>query len=228
MFNANNNAKAHKAAMLRYKRSKNPVPGRSDADRKYLMRAMNHVSECYLHWLDETDYKELLLLPESHISSAVNDRSMKMLRDWQDTRKDEDGYLIATHDHNLKASNIVTVGTWYRNQEQNLYPLFMPIVSPLPNEDWTAEPLNLAHWRAAIAVLTEVHARWKWVHAVREYWKGDITWSYGGTFGWRMEDCKRLAEDDDQLCVGRAILTHVLIKHLSRRQTTEPDIQCQQ
>lgn len=228
MFNAKQNSKRYHRDRERNERAYNPCPGRSDSERMYLKRAMTTVAELYDFWLERTDHAELLLLPESYISSTVNDRSANLLKKWQDASKDDDGYLVDAHDHKLKATNIVTVGTWYRNEEQDLYPLFMPIMSPLPNQEWRAEPLNLAHWRAAIATLIEIHARWKWVHAVREYWKGDMTWSYGGTFGWRMETCKRLKEDDGDPCVGQAILTHALVRHLTRQQQYAQGTPCQQ
>jgi len=192
----------------------------------YLKRAMATVSDLYEFWLDQTKRKELLLLPESHISSTVNDRSSNLLPQYKSIRKDHDGYLVETHNPRLYATNMIMVGTWYRNEEQDLYPLVMPIISPLPSNEWGAEPLNLAHWRVAIAALIETHARWKWVHAVRAYWKGDDTWTYGGALGWRMENCKKLQQDDGEPCVGRAILTHVLIKHLTRHQQIEQDTPC--
>jgi len=217
----------HARALNSIEGAKNPLGKLDDSERIYLKRAMQRVAELYQYWLDENGDTYPAWLPETSITSSSNDRATRTLAAWQTAKKNDDGYLIDAHDHTRRATNRVLVGTWYRNQEQDLYAALQVIVSPLPCDTWGAAPLHLAHWRQAIAPLIEAHARWKWTHAVRRYWQGDDTWNYGGTLGWQMEDNKRMKRSNEIACTGQAILTPVFIKHSKRHQNTKQDTACQ-
>ena len=159
VFDAAANKRKYLRIREKNKRKLNPCPGRPSHERQFIMRCMKQIGDAHAHWLDETDRAQELWLPPAHIDSRINEASSQMLPLWQDCAKDDDGYLLDTHNHNLKASNMITVGTWYRNEEQDLYAAFMPMLSPLPCDEWGALPLNLGHWRAAIGPMIEAHAR---------------------------------------------------------------------
>jgi len=211
-------------------RTINPAPGRTDAERVYLKRAMQDVDRLFRFWLDKLGDNQPQLMPETCITSTDNDRATKALPAWQSQQKDADGYMIETHDYMRRASNRILVSTWYRNEDSDLYHVLQPIISPLPCDQWGVVPLNLSQWRAAVATLIEAHAKWKWQHAVRAYWQGDYTWKYGGPLGWQMIDCKPITpsrtEGHTTPCFDQAILTPVLAKHSKRRQNTEQDTPC--
>ncbi len=205
-------------------RQMNPCPGRSTAECQYIKRLLTEIHKQTLRALEASDFKPNRFLPMGVISTEANRTASAKREAWVNIKRDNDGYLIGAHDHQQKSTNSITVGTWYRNADQNLYAVFQTIPSPLPCDEWGSVPLTLSHWRVIAQSMTAAHALWKWVFAVQDYWQ-DKTWEYGGSFGWTRNPCVKLLEPKGKtLCTGQAIYLHQLEKYSRHLEKIAGDI----
>lgn len=213
--------------MERIKRELNPCPGRTNTERKYITRLMHEFVDIYNYHLSKLAVLELqpAWLPEAVITPRSEADALDSRDSFENAKRDPDGYILAMHNHNQKATNRIRISSWYRNGDDDLYMVAMLAISPLPCDIWGALPLTLAQWRVIIPETILTHMQWKWVHAVRKYWSDD-TYQVGGTFGWYLEPCKKLAKSESELWTGQAIYAHVGRKYSAHVQAG--DTQCPQ
>lgn len=211
----------------RLKRELSPCPGRTGKERQYITRRLYDIADSLDYHLSRLaiNDEQPPWLPEAVITPAIEAQYVESKDAFENTTRDEDGYITDMHNHNQRATNRVRVASWYRNDDQNLYMTALIAVSPLPCDEWGALPLTLAQWRIIIPQLTITHMQWKWLHAVRKFWSDD-TYQVGGSFGWYMETCKKLDKDYSQLWTGQAIYSHV-VRVFSEHVQQELDTPCQ-
>jgi len=204
-------SKAEKQRYLAERRALelNPCPGRTTTEREYITRRLLDIVGELDHHLERVSPAEPQWLPEGVITPAIEADYIESRERFENTPRDEYGYITDMPRGNKRATNRVRVATWYKNTDGSLYMIALIMVSPLPCATWGALPLTLKQWRILIPAMIATHMHWKWVHTVRQYWT-DSTWQVGGTFGWYMERCKRLTQDDSELCTGQAIYAHVV------------------
>lgn len=193
----------------RIKLALNPCPGRTTLQRQYIQRRVNSIAKIIELYLERTYRHPLKFLPDSYITPEAERIYVESRAQWEKSKRDSDGYITCMNSYAPRATNIIRVASWYRNQDYDLHMVVMPIVSPLPCSTWGALPLTRMQWAALSTPMIESHMHWTWVHAVQEHY-GDFTFDVGKSFGWYMDNCKKLEQGHDELCVGKVIYDHVV------------------
>ena len=192
--------------------SLNPCPGRTETERQYIKRKLILIAdEINYHLGTKAGQAQPKWLPPAVITPSQEAMYIESRERYENTDRDDDGYITdMDHARDLRATNRVRVATWYETPHNNeLFMIALTIVSPLPCTTWGALPLTRSQWRIVIPGMIASHMHWKWIHAVREYWSDD-NYQVGGTFGWFMEPCKKLPDDEvADLWIGQAIYAHV-------------------
>ena len=200
---------------LRMNRELNPCPGRTNSEREFITRRLIEITDALSYHLEilNTLGPQPLWLPEAVITPHHELMYLDSRESYENTERDEYGYVVDMYDRNQRATNRVRAATWYKNNDGALYMTVLIIVSPLPCDEWGALPLTLGQWRIIIPEMIATHMHWKWVHAVRKYWN-DTGYEVGGTFGWHLEKCNKLTKDHAELCTGQAIYSQAVRKYL--------------
>ena len=214
-FGARRSSKKRNAANSeRRTKSLNPTPYRTSAEKMRIRRALDDIKEIVTYWLFETKDHQPKWFPYSgSLTDKAEDHYYIAKTFYDESKIDEFGHLEKFHDPKLKASNRITVVTWYTNQLDSHYYVVKVIHSPIPCKVWGWLPLSRKHWNVVILELMNAHQQWQWLHAVREY-TDDDSFQPGGIVGWHMEPTKKIYVGDEAPCVGQVIYRHAIQKFL--------------
>ena len=194
----------------RYVRSKNPCPGRKQSENRRISRALVRIRERLDYWLEETDFRDMPWLPSDGIVSRLDEDYLRSSYEaYLDGVPDPDDYFFTDmHDPEQKATNRISVVSWYQNNLEREFLLVKTVVSPLPCEEWGFLPLNLSQWRLIAPSLIASYVVWGWVHGVRQY-ADDKSFESGGLMGWHLDRCKYVRKPKGDPCTGQIIYRHV-------------------
>ena len=202
------------AILERSVRAQNPLPYRSSADKMRTRRALDGIKERINHWLLATEDRPMKgwLFHEGTITEKAEEHYYLAKEYYDMSKSDQFGYLEKFHDANQKATNRITVASWYVNELGGHFYVVKVIHSPLPCKEWGRLPLSRKMWNVIVLEMMCSHQLWQWIHAVREY-TNDDSFQVGGIVGWHMERAKKLfPKGDTAPCTGQVIYSHIIQK----------------
>ena len=208
--------KKHAAAAERRERALNPIPNRTNAEQMRVRRALDGIKEVLTYWLNETkDHQPKWMPYKGSITDKAEDHYYLAKAFYDESTIDEFGYLNKFHQPEQKATNIITVATWYTNNIDRNFYVVKTIHSPIPCSKWGRMPLSRKFWNVVVLELMNAHQQWQWIHAVRE-WTDDDTFQPVGIVGWHMEQAQRVYIGAEAPCTGQVIYRHHIKKFLER------------
>ena len=201
--------------LARNERALNPLPQRSNSELMRTRRALDAIKERINHWLLATEDRPMKgwLFYEGTITEKAEEHYYLAKEYYDISTSDQFGYLAKFHDSKQKATNRITVASWYVNELGGHFYVVKVIHSPLPCDEWGRLPLSRKMWNVIVLEMMCSHQLWQWIHAVREY-TNDDSFQVGGIVGWHMERAKKLfPKGDAEPCTGQVIYQHIIQKY---------------
>lgn len=192
----------------------NPCPARSTTELMRIRRALDGIKDSITYWMLETIDQKMKWMPyKGTITDQAEEHYYLAKSIYDSSPVDKYGYLLDFHNPKQRATNRISVASWYTNNIDKSYYIVKIIHSPIPCETWGWLPLSRKHWNVIALEIMAAHQDWQWIHAVRER-VSDESMQPGSILGWHMERAKKIYTKDNPTCTSQVIYRHVIQKYL--------------
>jgi hypothetical protein len=125
------------------------------------------------------------------------------------------GLLESMNDDCIKATNRISVATWYESEdlEHNFF-MVRYVFSPLPHPEWGRLPLTVRQWKIISLAMIGSRICWQWLPGLIDYTQNPgYEKGKQHIVGWHMEPTIKTSQDEIEGITewtGQAILQQII------------------